>query len=524
MRHLEFGQEASLAQILESIKAVPEKELSLVIAKEALVLKNPANLKIIQKSAASLGKVIHFPPESNPPSDKENIPEFMEGQDVMEHLNSPSFRGESSLEPALFSSPAEAGNAREPVKEKKKRSLFPKLTVKKKGPLIIGLLLFILLGGAFAAYWYIPKATIALYVSPEPFDKEATLSASLRAGAVDVENKVLPLVSLESVETDSLSAKATGKKTVGEHARGRVTVRNYNTVSQKSFEKGTVIKVAQGVEEGAKFTFDRTIVVPAATQSASKDPLTGRNTLITDPGKAEVEVTAVAIGESGNIAAGTQFSVGDQSLLNVEAFNATDFSGGSSKEVTVVSSEDRKNLSESLTKKLAEKASGNLKSKLKDGQVLLEKTAKETVLKETFNKDIDAQAEELTLKLELAVSAKAYAKEDLKKMMTSSLENDVPKGYEVSTDKYELTAETLRVTEDGEVVLLGRLEGMLVPKLAAGEVAANLRGKPLKEAASYLNSLGNITDYQIRLWPTLPEPFNNLPYLESKIQIEIVPK
>ncbi|MCL5411515.1 MAG: hypothetical protein M1150_02130 [Patescibacteria group bacterium] len=512
MRNLEFGLEVTLTQILESIKAVPEKELQISVAKDAVVLKNPANLKILEKAASSLGKTIHFS-DNLASSLNLNAPEFVEGEDIFE-----------SHSPAAANNP-ESSNFNPKLQEKKKGLKFglPKLSLKPSLPLAVAFLLVLIFAGGTAAYWYLPNAKVVLYVTPKSFTKDASLSASTRLSVVDTEERAVPLTEVSSTETGTLSAQSTGKKTIGDHAKGAVTIRNYNTISPKSFDKGALLKVVGGTNDGTKFSLDNAVTIPTASESATTDA-EGNISRLTVPGKVEVSVSAVEIGKGGNVDENTRFSVGDQNLANVDAVNKAAFSGGSSREVTVVASSDRKKLLETLSKQLSEKARGNLKSKLSNDQVILEGTIKESASKETYNKDIEAEASEVNLNLTWTVVAKAYSKDDLKKVMQTSIEKDIPDGYEIDPGKLDVSAEASKDSDGDTVDLLSRVDGMLLPKIDSARVTGKLQGISLSSANDYLKSLDNIEGYEVRLWPTLPSPLNTLPHVAGNIKIEFVSK
>src|SRR6185436_7557252 len=78
------------------------------------------------------------------------------------------------------------------------------------------------------------------------------------------------------------------------------------------------------------------------------------------PGTATAKVTAETIGAEYNLAESSSFTVGNYTTADIEAKNESDFSGGSSKEISAVSSEDQRSLEKDLTTELSEKAKDEL--------------------------------------------------------------------------------------------------------------------------------------------------------------------
>ncbi|HET7713621.1 MAG TPA: hypothetical protein VFK94_04825, partial [Patescibacteria group bacterium] len=66
MRLLEFNPDVSLASVIEGIKAVPEKEVTLRLSPDTPWLKNPVNEKILRKAVQQFGKTVHFEGRAEP--------------------------------------------------------------------------------------------------------------------------------------------------------------------------------------------------------------------------------------------------------------------------------------------------------------------------------------------------------------------------------------------------------------------------------------------------------------------------
>ena len=176
--------------------------------------------------------------------------------------------------------------------------------------------------------------------------KEISVKGATSATDIDFEKKLIPLITLKSDQTASSSAKATGKKTTGTPAKGPISLRNYNTITDKSFAKGTILK-ATGSLESLKYTLDQAVTIPHASTSSRIDT-SGKKINETDPGRKDAEVTAVEIGQNYNAEAGQVFVVGTEGFENVNAITLTGLSGGTSREITILSETDSRSLEEKV--------------------------------------------------------------------------------------------------------------------------------------------------------------------------------
>lgn len=538
MRTLEFTKNSTLAHIIESIKKVPEEELELIIPMESSVRKNPINLKIIEKVSSDLGKRIRIAddqasigsetfsePEREENQEEASIEEeeiFKEGIDVNQVPTDRFPQEQSSADQILPSAPslAKGGFNIPSVPLKNLSSLkkfIPKIDFQRLGisrkfllPIIIGGGLVVLL---IFAYLYLPSAQIVLYADAKSIDREVQLNAST---SVTDSDSTVPLKQLEVEQENKLTSSATGKKTIGEAAKGTVEIRNYDKNSQKVFDSGVKIRVQDGDKKGFEFTLDRAATVPTAT--TSRNNLLGRE--ITDPGRVEVTVTASKIGQESNVSSGTLFSVANLNTTIVEAIATKDFTGGLSKEVTVVSSEDQRKAEDTLSKELFEKGEQALRENLQSDQKLPEGGTKNTIIKKTFDKDIDKEAKEFTLSMKTKSVANVYSEQDLKKVMFKSVNNVVPEGYVLDEEEAETEAEVLK-SSNGEIRFLGKIQGNLIPKIDQDSLIRDLKGKSYSKAEEVLKGLANVNGYDIKASPTFPPPLARLPFRSSKISVDV---
>ena len=366
---------------------------------------------------------------------------------------------------------------------------------------LIGIALIVVLSGLYITN---VKASITLGVTPKTVEKTEELTFSPDS-VNDFSKRTLQTSAVTSSIEGSVTTNATGKKDVGEKAKGTVTIFNNND-GRKTLPAGTVITSSNNVE----FVLDKEVSIA----SQSGDVFTG-----TKPGTAQVSVTAKNIGSEANLPSNTRFSVANQA--NVAARNDSAFSGGSKKQVTVVSKKDTEKLLADLPKSLTEKAKQDLGTKVENGQSLLPEFTSITVVSRKFSKNVDEEAKTVTLQGKVNFEALTYNNKDLTDFATSVLKNEYSQDLRIS--EKGVTTELKEAKKDDEnayTVTVG-IKANLLPSLSTESIKKDLTGKSAKEAEAYLMRLPQVADSQIRLSPPIPFIPQFLPGSDERITVEV---
>ena len=503
MKRIEFDENRKITDILNSIKETSETELEIFVFPGSEALKLSANMDAINHFAEKEGKKVivkgdfgkEIPKEEVSIGKEENLG-FVEGADVA--------RG------------AEAVKPEQPALEKKSKFPLPKIPslgfLKGKRWVYFaagsGVVLVIVLLGVF---WFVPQATVKLITEPQFKEAELTMVASASADEVDLENGTVPLKILDTTAEDVTEAKSTGTKTVGTQAKGRLKIVNRDTNPEgKTFFKGTTVSPASG-PTNLKFTLDNTATVSAAPLGCTDNcPNSG------------VDVTAVAIGEESNLAAGIVFKVGSADVNLVFAKNDTNFTGGSSKKLTVVSGDDQKKAKDELMKKLETKAKEALE-KENTGIVIPEDGLSGEITNETYSKKVGEEASDFRLSLQVKFTAKSFSEDDLKNLLIKSISQSVPSGYVIDRESSTVKAEILEQTGEN-LKVLGKIKANLVPDVDKQKIKKSVAGKDFGTTDKYLRSIESISGFEIKITPSVFRVLGFMPFLTSKIKVEIIQK
>lgn len=372
--------------------------------------------------------------------------------------------------------------------------------------------ILLLLGGA---YFFFNKAEVSIFIEPRILENNAEIIADPKVSSIDEEKKIIPGKIIETTVDGTGKAQATGKKQIGDPAKGKVVV--YNLTSSKvSLSQGTVLTSS----EGLKFALDSSVQIASQSSSIGAD-----FTTVIKPGKSDAAgVTAKAIGSEGNLPANNDLAVASYQKSQVIARVEEAFSGGTSKNVTIVTADDQKKLQAKVLDDLRGQAQDDLKSKQSGDQKVISEALDIVDSKYKFNKQAGDQANEFSLTATVKFKGTAYSDTDLKTVVSKLVQTNVPDGFGLSPADMETQADVSKVEKDGRLIFKAKFKAKLMPKFDLEALKAKMKGQTVEEVASQLKTLDSVIGSEIKLSPSLPSPFSRLPYLDKNIAISVSPK
>jgi hypothetical protein len=528
MKFLEFDENTKLSDILKSIQDETETAIEIKIAPGNSLLQNKVNKELILLAAERFGKKLSFReknhvvthekseatlptpiPESAPVEQSIENHGFLEGKDVAEE---PVKEAEQKPPQEDSTNLPEENPPTPPGKRiKLKMPGFNPFRGPKWIYFVLGILL-LLVGSGVAAFYLLPHAQVDLYTKGQFKEAEVNLASSNTVEAVDEEKGLIPQQTLENTQEDSGEFKATGKKTIGTAAKGSITIYNC-TLQTKPFFVGTTVTVASGTSAGKKFK----IIGPG--EKVEVPPRSGIGGC-TGPGQKVADVEALSIGADYNVAANNTFSIGSAVIDDVYGTNSSVFTGGSSKQVTVISADDQKKAKEDLTKKMEEKARQELEDDNPDF-VIPNDALESKVVNEDYDKAVGVEAENFKLSLKMQFSTSAFSEADLKKILVKKVSEDIPSGYKIDEEGSEVQSEILSKEKDG-LRLLGEIRASLVPSVNEDDIKRNIAGKNFATSRNYLESLESVTKAEIKVTPFLFRIFGIMPTSANNITVKII--
>lgn len=365
-----------------------------------------------------------------------------------------------------------------------------------------GIFLIILAAGGFAFWWYYPKATVTIYVSPKKLEEKTIVFVDPSVSSSDFTKSLLPGELIKSEISGEKTISTTGVKTVGEKAKGSFKVEN-GTDQIINLSRGAIFVSADGL----KFTSELEASVSAALSPSS-------------PGTSIVDATAFDIGAEYNLAKDERFKVGNYPKTEVDAISVADLSGGSSRQILAVSVDDQKNLEKDLTDELFSKNKGKLKADSPSDKFFIEESLTATPSSRVFSNKVGDEASNLNLSLGLKVNGLRVGKDTLLDLAIESVKNKIPQGYVLRNNDVNLNLE-LKGMKNGVYQFDLAINVNLLPEVRPDEIAKKVTGKYPQLALSYLTSVPGFSRAEIKLKPNFPGKLGTLPWVTKNITIEV---
>ncbi|MFC1627070.1 hypothetical protein ACFL18_00750 [Patescibacteria group bacterium] len=462
-------------------------------------------------STADAAKSIDQSADSPSPDEAKDAPEQyaveVPQQDKQDNFDEPAIPEKTS--PAFITSTVQLFKSTSQTIADKLKNL-KALRKTPKTPTLIGLGLGLLIIGFFAAYWYIPKAKVIIYVEPKSVDENLEITIDSDATTLDIETNTLPGKSVDISAEGSKSIPTTGTALVGDPAEGDITIYN-KTSSSKTFSSGTVLIGTDNLS----FTIDEETTI--ASRSSEED---SEGVITITPGRAQAKITAKSIGPESNLSDGTKLQFKQFSEDDYYAKVEAGLSGGTAREVKAVSKEDKANLLDSLTEELKQKAQQDLQDELGDDQQLVDVEDQDELITKTYNHDVDEEADNLTLEAKLEYTSLSYRQNDLDLLLQQATKEKIPDNYQLS-ESSELELEPAVLNKDDTATIDVTFEAQLIPKLDFNDLKSNLKGKYPHIIQDYLASISGFVKADITITPNLPEKLKTLPRVTKNITIEI---
>jgi hypothetical protein len=372
-----------------------------------------------------------------------------------------------------------------------------------KNIFIIAAIVFVLvLGGSFAAWWYLPKATVSIFVASKKLEEKFSMSVDTKANSANVDAKILPGMLLTTPDTGDKTKATTGTKLIGDKAKGSIKILN-GTGSDINLAAGTAITSSGDL----KYVLVSAVSVVAAVST-------------TEPGSANAEVAAIDIGDGYNLAKDERFKVSNYPKAEVEAISTTAFSGGSSREINAVAESDQKSLEEELLQELKESATQKLMSQLTEDKYFAEGSVIVNVKNKTFSAKVGDEATNLKLAMDVEASVVTIDKKIFLDFARSLLKERVPGGYLLNDDQIRATFEVTK-EENGVYSMDTILGANLLPEVNVKDLSDKLAGRSKDDAENYLMTIAGFRGANIKFKPDFPGKLRTLPHVSKNINIEI---
>jgi len=238
---------------------------------------------------------------------------------------------------------------------------------------------------------------------------------------------------------------------------------------------------------------DNTVTVA----SASGDIFSG-----TTPGTTQTTVTAKDLGTDGNEPSGTEFSIGTDSTVAAKNDNA--FSGGTTKNVTVVSESDIASLRSQLLKSVQSSAQQKLEAQADSGSTVLPLIGSPTLSGEVFNHHVDDQATQVSLNASVDYTGMEYADSDLDSFAKTIMKNKFPQDPNIANNSVKETINDAQQRTSQAATATVSIQAGLLPDINNQDVISLVQKKSLGDARNALGNIPQVQSADITFSPPIP--------------------
>lgn len=359
-----------------------------------------------------------------------------------------------------------------------------------------GLGLLVLIAGLAFGSSFIAKTEVEVVLNKKLVSKDIKLTLDTKAQETDIEKLLIAADTVTKKAAAKNTMQTTGIKIVGESATGKVSIYN-KTDAVKVFDKGTQLKYGNLV-----FVTDEEITVASASAKQGGQ----------DYGRADVTVTAAAIGAESNLEKGVELTVASYDTNTYNAYSIdNNFTGGSSREVRIVAQKDLDELTTDLREELLKKINAEFADESGNGTYILPSKA---IINETarYSARVDTEAESVSLDLEIEVEAVTYSGSDLKPVAQEILSQDLPENYELEDSAPQILSspsqtDLNKLETEAVVSIDANISSYAIPILSQDKVKEIIAGKPFSQAEQELIAQAEVDRVTFSVIPSFLSSF-----------------
>ncbi|MFA5270641.1 MAG: hypothetical protein WC400_03500 [Patescibacteria group bacterium] len=526
---------ADIASTLNKLSRLEAEEIVLVVPKGSVLFHSLVNLKIVRAEADQLGKqliLVTTDVRGRVMAERANIATSADldlPEDTAIDVAIP-VKVKSAVSPAV----ARPGGFKNEVKLTYKKRKLPSTpafkltsTIREEAPVtpavadirpkinwgrsgvVVGFVALALLVMGVLAYFVLPHATVNLDVSAEPFNHKFKLVVADQDDKSAAGQNLFKGRFVEVTKEVVQTFEATGGKNQGNAASGTITVYNYTSTL-----KGLIPETRFVAPSGLVFRIKSDVLVAAAKKGAD-------GSLV--PGRAKTNVVADSGGTTGNLPAGTKFTIpglGSAGIDQVYGKNDETLVGGTDSEVKTVAESDIESAKESISKNVFLNIEEELRAKVGRGEELIPQLIQNDVIDSVPSVAAGAERESFDLKVQVRSWTLLPDKSRLSDIIDNTVGTIVPRdqvltpqtisGARIVLDNADFLMHTIDFTVE--------LDGLIASKLDLTELAGSISNRSVTEAGKLFDSLPKVVSHRIKLWPFWTK---RLPILESNIKINL---
>ncbi|HRS22578.1 MAG TPA: hypothetical protein P5299_00510 [Candidatus Woesebacteria bacterium] len=412
----------------------------------------------------------------------------------------------TAVVPETTSPPVEVPMAQLDLKPKIRPKL-PKIKLRLKLKLNAFLWFLSFIPLLFLGLWLLNRVEIVLLLKPLPLETTIPVTLDSQTATFSPGSRVIPAVIQSFNLKVSDKVPTTGKKTVGEKAKGSVVIFNKEE-KVLNLPVGTILMTA----DNKQFELLTPVQVAGGNLDFNQEPA------VLKLGQTKTVVGAVDIGPEFNLSQGAKLVFKDYPESVLIARTEADFTGGSRQEVQVVDRQDKIELESRLKRAVETTIKEKIEKDINNLAGALPETVRTQSKKIEFNRNVGEVIDELSAVQELTMTVFVIPSAKKDEIIYSLIETkDDQADYQQMVYQLKFTEE-----KSDEQRAIGQLTitGSVAPKLDLESIKSKIVGRTWSSALNYFkNNCDYFYSWKIRSnLPMIGKVFP-LPIIKSRINL-----
>jgi outer membrane biosynthesis protein TonB len=541
--YLEVDEDITSA--VDKLTKNPASKVQIVTAKRSSIMQSVINQRLLKKAASDAGKEVVLVttdrvatnlagrvglPVASQVGEAAVVPKTtgpgaattddeIDGGTVGDEMPTPTAKLEPAPEPEPEPAPkptppvapaaaatAALAEASKPSPKPSKDKQIPNASKMQKRVLWIGVGVVALIA-LLGLNYFITSAKVTLFAQADRKNASFTFTADPNVTQSSTDTAVLAASQLKNSKTLSAPVQATGTKDLGTKAHGQMVVSNCYDSSPHTLVAGTRFVSPNG----KVFRSDSDVTVPGGQGSFFG---------CSQPGTANVNVTADQNGDDYNLGSGTKYTIPALPESQQQGIYGTggQMQGGTTKTAKVITQDDVNKAQKQALDSDHDGALNDLKGKAGSSQVALEASFASSVTATDSNPNVGDQADSGTVSVHVDYTMLAVSKSDLSAVTKAQEEKIIGPTQQIYDDgsgNLDLTAKPgtgQAVNFDAKAVAYA---GEKIDQVA---LAKQLKGKKYGDAVDLASHVSGVDRADIKLSPVWA---TGMPGIQSHIHIDI---
>ena len=372
------------------------------------------------------------------------------------------------------------------------------------------------IGALAAAYLFLPKADIKIFVKTSSQAVDAQVTGDINQAAIDQGKQAIPakVVSQDDQLTDTITVTGSASS-AGQKAHGTITIYNEFSASPQALVATTRFQTA----DGKIFRLVKGVSVPGFTVSGGQ----------TNPGAIEADVVADAAGSDYNIdpasftIPGFKDSGNDKyTKIYAKSFKAMS-GGGTSGGGTggkAISASDISNAKDKTLADLTQALKQKLKNSLSSSQTMLDDAFSISNATYSASNSEGEVVSSFTMTVKATASAIVFDEGDLRDVLSKDVTSAGG-----GTDQFDTKSLTLQYGKadadfkNGTITIRVNAAGKINPNIDLDNLKKGILGKSEADFMAYLKTYPAVERAEISYWPAFIS--GKIPAYASRVNIEL---